>query len=536
MNTLAGKLKLLFIIFLSTFVLSSAFVVTKDHKAETVEHYLIEVTYPEAMLAHRLKFHTVQVQQWLTDISATRGLDGLNDGFDEAQNHANEFHKIIKEIKIVDPQLNAQLDELVNAFTPYYETGKKMAQAYVDEGPVAGNKMMTEFDEVASNINKKVEILLQQRIQQIDLDWNIYNDLKLQIFGAIGIAMCILIALATYFVINIRTILNAISEISAEFTLLGQGNFETRKRQIDQRSDELGSLGKNISTMKQQLRKMLGNIRNSANQLNSFVSSLSDITHQAMVSIEQQKSETEQVVAAITEMSANSREVAGNASMTAESASGADQAANNGKLVVQKTVSSIETLADKVNSAAESINRVEQDTDSIGSILEVIRGIAEQTNLLALNAAIEAARAGEQGRGFAVVADEVRTLASRTQNATGEIQARITQLQSGANQAVSVMNEGREQTTQSVDYVLSTRDSLNEITQAVTTISEMSTQIATAAEQQSAVVEEVSRNANNISDVNVNNAAAVQEIVHATQELSRLSGSLNTAVASFKFS
>jgi len=502
--------------------------------AEDQELKLMEREYPGIMLAQRLKLHTVQVQQWLTDISATRGQDGLNDGFDEAENQAALFHSTLNELRGLEPEWMIQLDDIATAFTPYYEMGKRMAQSYIENGPSGGNKMMAEFDGVAATINEKLDTLLVELQHELDGDWDILRIMKGKVSVIIVVSALMLMGLFAYFVYLFFTILKAMKEMGGEFKQLGQGDFETRVRSIDVRSDELGELGRNISSMKHQLREMVKGISSAAKELNSCVSTLSGTTSATMVSVEQQQMETEQVASAVTEMSANSKEVAINASKAADSARGADEAANNGKGVVQDTVRSIESLADSVNSAAEVIHKLEQDSESIGSILEVIRGIAEQTNLLALNAAIEAARAGEQGRGFAVVADEVRTLASRTQDATGDIQSKIEQLQSGAADAVDVMNAGREKTKQSVDYVLNTRDSLNEITDAVNIISDMSTQIAAAADEQSTVAEEVSRNTNNISDVNIRNSGSVQEIVNSTKELAALSQRLDNAVSSFK--
>jgi len=227
-------------------------------------------------------------------------------------------------------------------------------------------------------------------------------------------------------------------------------------------------------------------------------------------------------------------EVANNAAQAATAADEANQRAGRGREVVEQVRHSIEILADKVRSGADAIKQVEQESDAIGQILDVIRGIAEQTNLLALNAAIEAARAGEQGRGFAVVADEVRTLASRTQESTSEIQAMIERLQSGTQQAVEVMEQGQTQANGSVELAQSANEVLQAITEAVHQISLMNTQIATASEEQSAVAEEINRSVISISEIAEATAEGAQRATGSSGRVAELANELKSLTAQFK--
>jgi methyl-accepting chemotaxis protein len=233
-------------------------------------------------------------------------------------------------------------------------------------------------------------------------------------------------------------------------------------------------------------------------------------------------------------MAATSQEVARNTAAAANAARQADSETQAGREVVNQAIDAIDHLAQEVVSAADVIHRLEAESGKIGTVLDVIRGIAEQTNLLALNAAIEAARAGEQGRGFAVVADEVRTLATRTQESTQEIQKMIERLQTGAKSAVQVMEQGRSKAQVSVQQAARAGTSLDTIATAVSAISDMNAQIASAAEEQGAVAEEINRNITNISQIANQTASGAEQTATASAELAKLAARLQTHVGRFK--
>jgi methyl-accepting chemotaxis protein len=233
------------------------------------------------------------------------------------------------------------------------------------------------------------------------------------------------------------------------------------------------------------------------------------------------------------EMTATVHEVARNTDAAAQAAEQADAQAKEGNQVVASTVQSIRQLADAVDNTAEVIQTLANHSQNIGSVLDVIKGIAEQTNLLALNAAIEAARAGEQGRGFAVVADEVRTLASRTQQSTQEIHEMIESLQAGSKNAVAAMAKGKEQAHSSVELISKAGDSLQTISQTVATIYDMNTQIAAASEQQSTVAEEINRNITNIKSSSDLTAEKSRQSEKSSGELSNVAARLQELTAQF---
>ena len=274
-------------------------------------------------------------------------------------------------------------------------------------------------------------------------------------------------------------------------------------------------------------------ILGSAGQLAAAAEELSAITEQANSGVMRQQGEINQVATAMNEMSATVTEVSKNAANAATAAQEADNQAKDGCDVVNTTVKTINNLASEVERTSQVIENLKGDSISIGAVLDVIRDIAEQTNLLALNAAIEAARAGEQGRGFAVVADEVRTLASRTQQSTREINDMIERLQNGANQAVTVMEMGRSKAEESVEQAAKAGDALQTITGVVDSIKSMNMQIASAAEQQSATAEEINRNIVNISEVAQETAGGSQQTANASDELARLASDLQAQVGKF---
>ena len=301
-----------------------------------------------------------------------------------------------------------------------------------------------------------------------------------------------------------------------------------------QRQDEVGQIMNSLHGVRERLLGRVSQLGGATQQLSTTAAKMTIVSTQTNESIQQLHSETEQSSTAMNEMAATVQELASNIVHTASAAQEANLESTNGQQVVGDAITQIRSLAEHIDGAASTIQQLEQDSEAISTVVDVIKGVAEQTNLLALNAAIEAARAGEQGRGFAVVADEVRTLASRTQKSTDEINQMIAKLQQGSRQAVETMEQSREQARAAVDQATLAGESRATFATAVARIDEMSTQIASAAEEQGVVADEVNRNIVRISDMAGQAAEGAQHTSSASRELEQLADELSTIVTQFK--
>ena len=305
-------------------------------------------------------------------------------------------------------------------------------------------------------------------------------------------------------------------------------------RQDPTSRNEIHQLARETEKMSTSLRALIANVDKSARMLSGDANRLVQIAAATRDGVSLQRTETDQVATAINELAATVQEVARSAASAADETKLVDEKAAKGGKVVNNVIESIDGLAAEVEQTAQVIHTLERESENIGAVLDVIRGIAEQTNLLALNAAIEAARAGEQGRGFAVVADEVRNLAKKTQDSTTEINDMIQRLQSSTQGAVSAMESGRNKASASVALAGEAGQTLRDIAASTSTITDVTVQIAGAAEEQNTVVDEVNRNVMNIRDVAVNNAESSRELGGATEKLRQLAEGLTAEVARFR--
>ena len=482
--------------------------------------------------AHQLKLSVVQVQQWLTDISATRAQDGLNDGFDEAENNAQQFKLLIADLINLDTRNATQYEDMIPVFDAYYATGRKMAQSYIDYGPAEGNQMMAQFDEVAAKITETVDNFLHNTINRISQASSKQAAAATTARSTIVLSSIIMLIAIAIFIYIINKSLSRLPKAISCIQQVAAGDLSLSLNIV--KHDEIGQLLSAVENMRLQIVSMITQITQTISQLSATSHHLTGIVAETSNITLQQQAETEQVAAAMNQMTASVQEVANNINMAAETASNTNKETISGRSVVSQAISQIHQLANELENADATIRELEQNSNSITGILDVIKGVAEQTNLLALNAAIEAARAGEQGRGFAVVADEVRSLASRTQQSTEEINQMIDKLLAGALQAVEVTNTCRQQAKAAVEQTSNVNTSLETIADSVSLINDMSIQIANAAEEQGAVSEEINKNIVKISGMSEHTVEVVSQLSSTGNELNHHANELENAVKHFK--
>jgi len=422
----------------------------------------------------------------------------------------------------------SELEELLSASSGILY--HKKAQLFANQEAEAVLKIEEESTTIANKIlDNQVGLANQTTIETSELVKGSVTSGNTQTIVIMLVSIVIALVIAR---ITLISITRPLARVNDMLNVVSSGDLS---RKLDEKGqDEFAQLSKNCNVLIDSLRNLIESIVNRSSQLAAAAEQTSAVTAQSTTAIEEQRSQVEQAASATTEMSSTAQSVLSSANDALGEIKQADDEAERVKVISVRNRNTIEQLAVEVESAAQVINQLQQDSASIGSILDVIRGIAEQTNLLALNAAIEAARAGEQGRGFAVVADEVRTLASRTQESTSEIQSMIEALQTGATKAVAVMDSGKSKASDCVVQSEEADTALETIIHAVHEAFDRSSQIASAAEEQSVVSLEISDNLESIVAIAEQTTTGSQQTASSSSEVARLAEELQQSVQEFK--
>ncbi|MCH4898392.1 HAMP domain-containing protein [Pseudomonas sp. B707] len=475
----------------------------------------------------------VQVQEWKNVLLRGKQPADLAKYWGQFEDRQRDVQGILGELanqKGLEPALKTRIDRLREEHRLLGAAYQKGRDAYVAAGadPTAGDAAVKGVDRAASDQMSELVAELRKQGTEQSAQISASADRTVWLGLLVMLASGLLIGLLSLWLVN-RNLVEPIRKLIDYVTQLSKGRLV--ERVSSDRQDELGNLAAAANTLRDFLAETFNHLQRSAKDLDSASGELNAIATVMAGGTNEQFSRTDQVATAMNEMSATAQEVARHAADAARAADDADQSAQQGEKVMQSTIHSITQMRGEIANTATVIRRLEADSGRIGKVLEVIRGIAEQTNLLALNAAIEAARAGEAGRGFAVVADEVRNLAQRTAESIIEINQIIHSVQTGAVDAAQAIDSGQTRSDESVEQVTQAGAMLERITHAVEAIRDMNRQIATAAEEQTSVAEDISRNLTEITSIASTNLDNVQRTESASQNLHGLSGQLNDVTA-----
>lgn len=435
---------------------------------------------------------------------------------------------------ITGPAEQGLFDDLTKALNNYLGAQDRLraASRAKQEEAIPGmlnGDLKTFSDQMSPLLVKLIELNRKGADDAVADSQQDYDSARNLIIGVLVVVALLTVLLAILLTRSIVGPLNLAVKVAEDVA-----NSDLSKHVEVNGNDEVSRLQQALSTMQGNLRGTIQRISGSATQLASAAEELNAVTEEGSRGLQQQNNEIDMAATAVNEMTAAVEEVASNAVTTSEASQQSSAAALQGQQRVSATVTAISQMNQDVEATSEQVRQLAGQTRDIGKVLEVIRAIAEQTNLLALNAAIEAARAGEAGRGFAVVADEVRALAHRTQQSTQEIETMVSGIQQGSSQAVNAMQNSSSKAQSTLDVARSAGDALEEITRSIGEISQRNLVIASAAEEQAQVAREVDRNLVNIRDLSMQSSAGAHQTTAASQELSRLALDLSQMVNTFK--
>jgi methyl-accepting chemotaxis protein len=499
-----------------------------------------EQNHPRAyQAANNLENNFMSVVSNSTDMLTVKTLNTLDIVKNEQTYYLEE---VTRTIALIKPAIEQTHSDLYSSLKEYVDTLENNIKG--SSGLAANKKRLIDSITLTESELAQSEQATKMALNQIDELVNQASDVafKLQqgvrsdvdsanLWTWVGMIIATLLAVAIA-IITVSRITKPLAEVNRILDIVASGDMT--QRLDDSAKDEFGELSKSCNTLIDSLRSLIKGIISRSTQLAAASEQTSAITSESSQAIRNQQAQVEQAATATTEMSSTSQTVSNSAQQALSEIKNADKEAERVKGISNNNKATIEQLAREVDDASQVINKLHQDSASIGSILDVIRGIADQTNLLALNAAIEAARAGEYGRGFAVVADEVRSLASKTQESTQEIQSMIESLQTGAEAAVTAMSKGKQRAVSCVEQTDLASSALDSITFAVSQAHDVSEEISTAALEQQQVAQEISERLESIVAIAEQTAEGANQTNISSSEVAKLAEELRLSVDEFK--
>jgi methyl-accepting chemotaxis protein len=489
--------------------------------------------FPVLRLSDRVLFGLERINEDLQTAATTADDESLQ----LAQKSYDALRQDFQQLASLADSLRPDVEKMERGFSDYFQQAYDLAKMML-EGTADYNELgrrSTAMNEAYENTRKALEAFQADQLQQFESRFDDANQTA-QRLVELGVLMGLvtLVVLVLVTVPVVRGIKHSLIEVVASLRDIAEENGDLTVRLRSTSRDEIGQLVYWFNSFMDKLQTVIGRVVETSQPLNELAANLNEVAETANQSIGLQRSASNRAKSAIDEINHNVSDIADSATLAAQAASEAHDTASTGHKIVAQTVSSIQKLANNVLNIQDVIRQLERDSSKVGSVLDVIRSIAEQTNLLALNAAIEAARAGEQGRGFAVVADEVRTLASRTQESTLEIQETIGKLQQVAKSAVQVMEESASQAQISVEKANNAGDSLQAINQSIGNINQMNEKIAQATHAQARVVQEIVQTINEIHDRSEKTFERSALLSSASHRLLAFARDMNEITGSFR--
>ncbi len=487
--------------------------------------------------ALQLSASTLVDMQKVRDTLASAVTTGDQDTLTMAQELAEEAKSGLNQIASISPDFRADISRISSGFDSYFDVAYDVSQSMVN-----GTADFSRLGELSAKMNQSYDGAIASMSQFRDAQQAAFEEAFKNTDSAntslisTGVILAVVVTILLFgtAVPIVRGIKQSIDDVVRSLKDIAQENGDLTVRIETKSEDEIGELVYWFNQFMDKLQGVVRDVVEASLPLSNLAQNLRGVTEETQRTIDVQQKSATNAKRAVDTMSGSVDGVAHSAAQAASDANEATTAASEGRQIVQQTVTSIQQLAENVRETADVIARLESDSNKVGSVLDVIKGIAEQTNLLALNAAIEAARAGEQGRGFAVVADEVRTLASRTQQSTEEIQSTIEQLQNAAHSAVEVMSRGTEQATNSVETANKAGSSLETITSTIGRINQMNEQIAHNTEDQRTVAVDIVRHVDEIHQRTEQTASRSGELGSMCNELADLAQHLESIAKQFR--